>query len=591
MAGQVVSRWTAYGARVTPGVSTVAVMMLTSSYVRARHAAGDAETVSGGAQALVVLFALTAAATHACVVGFTLRAIYALTAVYQGVLALALQTAAARGRRPAEDEPSEVVHVVVVPNYGETLHTLRQTLAVLAGHGRARAAYDIVLAMEAAEGGADGKAALLEAEFAGAFRRLSHTIHAVAAGETPGKSANMAWAASQIAADAAYAQARVVVTVIDADTHLLPSYFDYISRHRATHGHRTLYIPPVVFDRNSNAVSPLVRCADLLWSSATIAGLYRTSTIKTPTSAYSLPLELVRDVGGWDTDDGAVGEDLHMFLKCYFATAGRLDTVTVFSPASHCNVEPAEPALPALPGSPLREHLDAWLRQTLLSNKARYTQACRHTWGMLDAGYTLRGAAALVAAAREPLDLEKDAEKAGDRRPLPTWSLVVLLHRIYEAHFLPIHYLIYVVACSLFPFPEDHSPLGPVLSAVVGALMGMLSVLRTAAFFGVVVQFFCYERYHRLALVLRRRQVYDALAAARAATAGRPVDDPARRAAHRLESGLHDEAFAERSLRTNLLDYVLFPIAGAVFGAIPTMRAQALQFWTTSLVYEVSAKP
>ncbi|KAJ6114224.1 hypothetical protein N7486_000002 [Penicillium sp. IBT 16267x] len=52
--------------------------------------------------------------------------------------------------------------------------------------------------------------------------------------------------------------------------------------------------------------------------------MYPGSRMAIPTSVYSLPLVLAEQVGGWDSDPTAIGEDMHMLLKCYFETAGDL---------------------------------------------------------------------------------------------------------------------------------------------------------------------------------------------------------------------------------------------------------------------------
>ena len=95
---------------------------------------------------------------------------------------------------------------------------------------------------------------------------------------------------------------------------------------------------PIIFDRNAQQVNPLVRAADIFWCGAGLSGLYRGSGIKIPTSVYSLAMQLAGDVGGWDTGPESIGEDMHMFLKCYFASKGRAQVKILYSPASQSNV-------------------------------------------------------------------------------------------------------------------------------------------------------------------------------------------------------------------------------------------------------------
>jgi hypothetical protein len=132
-----------------------------------------------------------------------------------------------------------------------------------------------------------------------------------------------------------------------------------------------MYIVPIIFDRNSGDVNPLVRTTDIFWCGAGLSGLYQGSSIMIPTSVYSLPMSLAGRVGGWDTGPESIGEDLHMYLKCYFATKAHLHTKVVYAPASQCNVCSDEKGL----------------RGEIGTLRARYKQAMRHMWGSLDTGY------------------------------------------------------------------------------------------------------------------------------------------------------------------------------------------------------------
>jgi Glycosyl transferase family group 2 len=142
----------------------------------------------------------------------------------------------------------------------------------------------------------------------------------------------------------------------------------------------TMYIAPIVFDRNAHTVPILVRVADLLWCGAGLSGLYEGSMVSPPTSVYSLSLSLVERVGGWDGGDEAIGEDLHMYLKCMFALAGNLTTRVVHSAASQTNTTSGRRGLGG----------------QLASMQLRYRQAVRHMWGALDTGYAVSKTCALL---------------------------------------------------------------------------------------------------------------------------------------------------------------------------------------------------
>jgi len=55
-----------------------------------------------------------------------------------------------------------------------------------------------------------------------------------------------------------------------------------------------------------------------------ISGIYPNSTIKIPTSAYSISMALATKVGFWDAGPQAIGEDMHMFIKALFDTKGHV---------------------------------------------------------------------------------------------------------------------------------------------------------------------------------------------------------------------------------------------------------------------------
>lgn len=161
-----------------------------------------------------------------------------------------------------------------------------------------------------------------------------------------------------------------------ADTHLMPSYFEMISRMHSRYPatcQTSFYVPPIIFDRNMHKVPLGVRLADMLWCGAGLSGLHCSSRNCIPTSVYSLPLSLAERVGGWDTGPESIGEDLHMYLKCSLALAANLTTRIVYSPASQSNVDTDVKGV----------------RGYFAGLMARYNQALRHTWGALDVGYTV----------------------------------------------------------------------------------------------------------------------------------------------------------------------------------------------------------
>lgn len=111
-----------------------------------------------------------------------------------------------------------------------------------------------------------------------------------------------------------------------------------------------------------------------MWAGAGISTMYRGSKVIIPTSVYSMSLALAERVGGWDTGPEAIGEDMHMFIKCFFKMSGNLEVQPIYAAASQFNVS--------------SEY--AGIRGYFGSLGARYQQASRHMWGALDSGFAVR---------------------------------------------------------------------------------------------------------------------------------------------------------------------------------------------------------
>ena len=180
-----------------------------------------------------------------------------------------------------------------------------------------------------------------------------------------------------------------------ADIHLSSRYFTHIRKLHEDHPeiqHATLYVPPIIFDRNLHCVPLPVRIADIVWAIAGISCMYPGSSVCIPTSVCSLPMGLVEHVGGWDCGPGAIGEDLHMFLKCFFALSGNLTIQTVYVAASQCNISSGFNGVCG--------YMDGLL--------ARYKQALRHMWGALDSGFAIRQAVTLLGKNSASDEVQRD---------------------------------------------------------------------------------------------------------------------------------------------------------------------------------------
>ncbi|KAK9357660.1 hypothetical protein V1504DRAFT_500653 [Lipomyces starkeyi] len=481
-----------------------------------------------------------------------------------------------------EYDSRTLVHAIIVPNYKEHLDTLREMLSMLASHDMALSSYEVYLAMEAQEQGAELKATTLISEFGQFFRYLTYTIHP---GDLPGE-ARASHRYSKLR------QSNAVFTTMDVDSHFLPSYFEMISTYCASKGtdNFTIFVPPIVFDRNSDNISPLVRCADKFWSAAGIAGLYEKSQVQIPTSVFSITMTLARYVDFWDTGPQAIGDELHMYLKCFFRTGGQLESVPIYSPVSHCNVEHGDVTADMTIG-----------QRWMLSSQARFKQACRHMWGIMDSGYATRHALALVMSQSGTAESLKCRAYAGEEAITPTnlpksvqprkvmslllyYRIAIVLHRVYEAHFLHVHYFIDGFACFLLPLITTVPR-----SSVVGRVLAYASYLRTIAFYGGLVQILLYERLYSTARDLRLRFIQAALSSRWSHITS--VGQASAKSVDIVRQSLRQVDISRHSSWISILDYLLLPISGAFYIIIPSLKAQLLQFWNIEFVFEVSLKP
>ncbi|CAG8587301.1 13966_t:CDS:2, partial [Acaulospora colombiana] len=226
--------------------------------------------------------------------------------------------------------PKTLPHLIVIPSYKESVATLTQTLSILASHPIAKATYKICLAMEEREAGSRAKGESLRAQFQDSFLDISVSVHPSG----------------------------------------LPGEYLLSTPEKRE---RMMFVPPIIFDRNQADVPGITRITDIIG----IGGIYPSSLVKIPTSAYSVSVGLAVQIGFWDTGADAIGEDMHMFCKSLLDMRGHLHVETIYSPASQCNVIGPRPQF----GTQSK-----WQR-FMGDSRARWTQGVRHLWGSLDTAY------------------------------------------------------------------------------------------------------------------------------------------------------------------------------------------------------------
>lgn len=520
-----------------------------------------------------------------------------------------------------------VMHVIIIPNYKEDMDTLCETLDILASHSRALTQYKVCMAMEESEADCDKKAAVLMDMYCDSFYEICHTVHPMRLpGEMRGKSSNVAWASSQMALRNGGLEGRhdhEVLTIMDADTAFAEDYFLAVAYNytiaKPSERKIMMFTPCTVFDRNAHQVPVFVRVTDMFWSIGVLSNLYHESTVKIPSSAYSVAMDLAIAVNFWDAGPEAIGEDMHMYLKCFFATDGKLINKSIFSPASQCNVSGS--------GTGVR----GWVSGI----KARYQQAQRHLWGSLDTGYVLRKSiqtkldpsmAEVIPAARRLQGDDKSQAKKDEKHEfgISGTHLLTLIHRLIESHILMGHLFLLMTIASImlpashalyYPFATwiwSHVSSDPLDSWVVWSV-DVSFWTRVACLIPNLSMIYFYEKYHqwvgfqRWELSASGEAVELDLPSAKASSVNRRVDSaksmkdltlplnalpkPSYSPAFVTPLGMRSSLYSPRMLPSSLVDWIAIALSGFMFYVLPQFHSQVCHLFTDSLEYKVAAKP
>ncbi len=350
------------------------------------------ERVLDGIPGFLAWFALLASIASAIAFPLTLMLTAALIASYSAIRFCLAGIANSMGMRRIEhwetidwyqkyldgDSPNaldwdSVHHVVIIPNYMESMKVLSRTLDQLSLQHNAKSQISVLLAMEAAEPKSYQKAQSLHRQYADCFANVYFTVHPRGRiGEMQCKSANLSWAVNRflenIVDEYELNTDHVVLTTMDADTRWHKNHFAALTYHFATNDdrHRTFWQAPIRYHGNIWQVNPLMRIINTYATAFELAYLAAPWWMAMPMSSYSLSLKLLEQSGNWDTD--VIADEWHMLIKAYFATGGQVAIQHIF--------------LPFLADSTSGANI-------LQSIKNRYSQTLRHAWGSKEVGYML----------------------------------------------------------------------------------------------------------------------------------------------------------------------------------------------------------
>lgn len=304
----------------------------------------------------------------------------------------------------------------------------------------------------------------------------------------------------------------------------------------------------------------------MFWSIGNMSNMYPSSPVKIPTSAYSVSMNLAISVNFWDCGPEAIGEDMHMYLKCYFSTQGRVIVKSIYSPVSCCNVEGQ--------GSGVGGYFSFLM--------ARYTQSKRHLWGSLDTGYVMRRSLlsfiapetqGYVAVRNTAANIKKHS--FANIEKLELQPLFSLWTRMLESHIL-MGQFIPMLLISSFIVPN-----GGLFSSIAEntwtklsnvepnqlmlSILGITSLVRTyGTIIPSVITWIFYEKYHEF-VSFTRWQLYN--------------------------FGKRPTLVSHRKSYLCILDWILAGPAGLLFYIVPMFHAQIMHLFTDELEYQVAVKP
>lgn len=269
----------------------------------------------------------------------------------------------------------KIKHLIVIPNYNESVEKISLTLKHLADQKNIeKKQLLVVLAMEERASDSHQRAEILAKKFKNKFGRLLATFHPDGIiGEVKGKAANEAWAAKEakkiLVDQEGYSIEKITLTSCDADACFHPQYFSALTYFFALDKNRYLrfWQSPIAWYNNFWRVPAFIRIVGTIGNIIEVARLQHPDNLYFNYSTYSTSLKMVNKVGYWDTD--VISEDWHLFLQCFFNNRGRVEVEPIFLPTS----------------------IDAPEAKTYFGSlKNRYEQCKRHAWGATDIPYAIK---------------------------------------------------------------------------------------------------------------------------------------------------------------------------------------------------------
>ena len=225
-----------------------------------------------------------------------------------------------RAKCEAINSWEDIIHLIILPNYMESLGVMRSCFKALISDGYPTHKMIVVFGIEDREGEqARQKAMEIQREFGGKFRNFLITAHIDSDGELKGKGANQAWAAREVKKEIIDKENldydKIIVSVFDIDTCVIPGYFSCLTHKFLTveKPHRASYQPVPVYHNNLWQAPFFARTtaiSNTFWQMMQQIRQERLATY----SSHAMSWRALVEIDFWSTN--MVSEDSRIFWHC-----------------------------------------------------------------------------------------------------------------------------------------------------------------------------------------------------------------------------------------------------------------------------------
>jgi hypothetical protein len=233
----------------------------------------------------------------------------------------------------------EIIHLVILPTYDESLEVVESCFNGLINDGYPANKMIVVLAIEERAGeSARERARAIEKKYAHKFRNFLITVHPDnIAGELKGKGANQAWAARAVKEKIIDAENldydKILVSVFDIDTVVHPGYFCCLTYKFLTvaNPYRASFQPIPVYHNNIWQAPFFARVAassNTFWQMMQQIRVEKLATY----SSHSMTWRALNEIGFWSTN--MVSEDSRIFWHCFLYYKGDYRVEPLYFPVS-----------------------------------------------------------------------------------------------------------------------------------------------------------------------------------------------------------------------------------------------------------------